>query len=336
MTGAKPGAWLTVDADWQRIVRRWPELTLTDLPDMHLEVKGFPGGLLLQGRGVFPGAAPVSPTAWQVPVRLIHEPFVSFTAARGFAPWLNEQKWFQPYAISPTPNQVFFWASPRSSFNSYAAIPVPSASGALKQAGDRLTAKFAQLNQAHFFAAPQKLNVSSNVVSVANLPPFYFPNLKPWQEPAGQFLTGGFFATAPGLKPIPANLRAQLDAPGVVYYDWESTSHRLPDLLQLFQINLVLTKHKQLEGKSAAAKWLKAIEPKLGDSVTVVKQTRPNELTFTRSAATGLTAVELESLAHWLEAPNFPGCDLRMPLRRPLHPRLSPPGPGAPMNSPAH
>jgi len=91
---------------------------------------------------------------------------------------------------------------------------------------------------------------------------------------------------------------------------------------------LLLTKHEQLDGQSAAAKWLDRIGPALGSSVTEVTQTAPNELTFKRTASAGLTAIELRAFADWLEAPKFPALDLRLPP-----PRVRA-GPGA-LNRPA-
>ena len=120
----------------------------------------------------------------------------------------------------------------------------------------------------------------------------------------------------------------QLDRTNLVYYDWEITSERLQLLPQLTQLALMITRHKQLAAQSAAIKWLNRIGPTLGRTLTEVTQTAPNELSFTRKSAGGLTAFELTALANWLEATNFPGCDLRLP---PLKPRIQRPRvPGAP------
>ena len=73
------------------------------------------------------------------------------------------------------------------------------------------------------------------------------------------------------------------------------------------QLLLVLTRHEQVQAESAAGKWLDRIEPSLGNTVTEVTQTAPNELAFKRTAGGGLTAIELLALVDWLEAPNFPG-----------------------------
>jgi hypothetical protein len=76
---------------------------------------------------------------------------------------------------------------------------------------------------------------------------------------------------------------------------------------------------RELPPGSAADQWLNAIAPTLGSSVTRITQTGPAELSFNRTAQGGFTAVELIALADWLEAPNFPGCDLdvqKLPLRQ--------------------
>ena len=88
---------------------------------------------------------------------------------------------------------------------------------------------------------------------------------------------------------------------------------RLRCLPELTQFALLITRHKQLDANSAAAKWLDLIGPRLGSSTTEVIQTGPQQLSFARNAPAGLTALELIALANWLQAPNFPGCDLRLP-----------------------
>jgi hypothetical protein len=101
----------------------------------------------------------------------------------------------------------------------------------------------------------------------------------------------------------------------MVFYHWEITSSRLKALPQLTQLALMLTSDRQLDGNSAAGRWLNRIAPTPGDSVTKVTQTGPSELTLMRTAPDGLTAIELIALANWLQAPHFPACDLSLPRR---------------------
>jgi hypothetical protein len=46
--------------------------------------------------------------------------------------------------------------------------------------------------------------------------------------------------------------------------------------------------------------------PHLGNSVTMVSKTGPNQLVVGRRSAIGLTSAELDLLADWLESPAFP------------------------------
>ena len=88
--------------------------------------------------------------------------------------------------------------------------------------------------------------------------------------------------------------------------------------------------HRQLGGASASLKWIQKITPKLGNSVTEIFQTGPAEMTFTRQAPGVFTAVELLALGNWLEAPDFPRCDLQLPPRPKNLKRLHPLPPALP------
>ena len=81
----------------------------------------------------------------------------------------------------------------------------------------------------------------------------------------------------------------------------------------------MVTRHKQLEAETAAFKWLQRIGGTLGNTDTEITQSGPAEFTFARKAPGIFTGPELFTLANWLEATNFPGCDLKMP---PPSPRL--------------
>jgi hypothetical protein len=64
--------------------------------------------------------------------------------------------------------------------------------------------------------------------------------------------------------------------------------------------------------------WLRGLEPLAGNTVTEITRVAPNELSVTRKAAIGLTALELVLLADWI-------CDANS---GPIH---SPQPAGAPM-----
>ncbi len=313
----RTGPWLTVDADWQKLAALLPKLKLADLPATHLEVTGHQGNLELNARAVFAGPVPVALEPWRLPTNTIHQPFDSITAVRGFAPWLQQQSWNPGYDLTPTPNQLVAWALPQVPFLSYWAIPVPDAVTALGQMVARLTPPLNAANARRDFFTPLNLLQTNNNIAIEGVPPFISPYITELNEPAGHFLMAGLFTKPPRAKAFPPNLLTELNKPKLVYYHWELTGERLPQVLQISQLGLLMTRHKQLDARSAAAKWVQKIGPALGPTTTEISATGPSELTGVRAAPAGLTAVELFALANWLEATNFPGCNLRLPF----HPR---------------
>ena len=330
--------WLTADLDWPGLARWFPSLKAVDLPETRWQAAGRSSNLRLDGRLIFPQPLALTLEKWRMPVDAIHEPIVSFTAVRGIAPWLEKQNWAQPYEISPVPNQMFVWAVSQVPLRTFAAVPVPDAKKALAQFEQKMSANTGW--QSHLMM-PVTMAMTNNQISWRGMP-FIAPNLRALHEPAGDFLFAEVFPNSPKSRPLPPELFTQLNRTNLVYYDWEITGERLKVLPQLTQLALMFTRHKQLAAQSAAAKWLYRISPALGIAVTEVTQTAPNELSFTRKAPAGLTAIELTALANWLEATNFPGCDLRAPPPNPrlLRPRVpgAPPSktPAAPPPVPVH
>jgi hypothetical protein len=321
---AEKSAWLAADVNWPRLARWFPSINPFDLPETQMQLVGRDRILRLDGKLVFPQPLALTLDRWQMPVEMIHEPLISFTAVRGIAPWLEKQGWAQPYEISPVPNQLFVWAMAQVPLQTFAAAPVPDGKRALRELEQKMSANPGW--QSHLMV-PLTMTMTNNQVSWTGLP-FVAPNVQALHEPSGDFLFGGFFPNGPGPKNLPSELTAQLGQPNLVYYDWEITAERLKMLPHLTQLALMVTRHQQLNMQSAAGKWLAAIGPTLGNTATEVTQIAPNELSFKRSAPGGLTAFELTALASWLEAPNFPGCDLRLPP--PIHRRPHPQTNGVP------
>jgi len=323
---ADKNAWLTADLDCPRLARWHPWLKPADLPEIRLQVAGHNGILHSDGKLIFSQPLGLALDKWRVPVELIHPPFISFTAVRGIAPWLQKQDWGRPYDISPVPNQLFLWALPQLPLQTFAAVPVPDARKALAEFKQKLSA---DTNWQSHLLMPVTMVATNDRISWQGIP-FASPSLSAAREPSGEFLFAGLFPNSARTKtPLPPELLAQLGRTNLVYLDWEFTGDRLGRLPQLTQLALMQTRHKQLPAQSTAAQWLKRIGPALGVTMTEVTQTAPDELSFKRGAPGGLTAIELTALASWLEATNFPGCDLSSPLR-PNSKRPHPQTPGAP------
>ncbi len=313
---APPAGWLDLDVNWPRLAQWYPTLKELGLPETQFTVTAPDTNFRINGKFLFADKLALSLEPWRVPTNTLHQPFNSFTAVRGFAAWFQSQPWAQPYQISPAPNQLFVWALPSFPFQSFAAIPVPNAASALTQAFARLAPAVAAANARDYFVSPMTLDQTNNEIGCTGMP-FIAPYLRALSEPAGQFLFGELFPNTPKSKPLPPELFQRLATQNLVLYHWEITAERMTQFLNVSQFGLMVTSHKQLESESAAFKWLQKTGAALGNTDTEITQSGPAELTFTRKAPGIFTAVELFALANWLEAGNFPGCNLKLPPRSP-------------------
>ena len=332
---APPAGWLTVDVNWPRLAQWWPQVRSLDLPETQFIVTAADASLHLNGKFLFADNLSLALEPWRVPTNSLCQPFISLTAARGFASWWLQRSWAQPYQIAPMPNQLFVWGLPEVPYQTFAAVPVPNATNALQQAYARLQTQF-ETGAPNPFLMPLTLELTNRRAELRGAP-FVSPFLEAKSERAGQFLLAGAFPNTPGRTPLPAELLNRLADKNLLFYHWEITAERMPQVLHLAQLSLMLTSRKQLDAASAAGKWVNLITPKFGNTVTEIKQTGPAELTFTRQAPGGLTAFEFFSLALWLEADNFPGCDLHQQMRGPRQKHPHPKIPGhLPAPAPAH
>jgi hypothetical protein len=313
-TTAANNYWLSVDADWPKLVKIFPALNWVDLPEAKFQVIGRSGNLLVNGKIISPQPFAITLDKWMIPTNSIYQPFISFTAARGVAPWLKKQSWAKTFLPAPLPNQFFFWAMDGIPFMTFAAMPVADAHAALTQIHDKLSAPPAVAAQNNLFM-PLTMDVTERDITWKGMP-FVSPTVQAVHGASGDFLVGGLFPLPPRGKALPPEMFKRLASANLVYYHWELTDLRLKMLLQPAQLAMMMSRHQQLDGEAVATKWLNQIAPTLGDTVTEITQTAPNELTFYRRATGGLTAVELFAFASWLEAKNFPGCDLSVPPPR--------------------
>jgi hypothetical protein len=307
-------SWLTANLDWPRLAKIIPALAKFDFPAINLEAVGKDGSVLLTG--TFNLSTPLPPLEkWQYPTNMVHQPLTSFAAARGFGPWLKNQSWAKWFALSPQPNQAFSWSLGLMPLQSFIAIPVPNATNALAQLGRNLSANEDWRNG---LMSSFLLTNATDYISLQGVP-FMAPRVNALRDSSGDFLFLNVFPNTAVGKPAPPGLFQAINKDNLVYYHWEDTPMRLKCLPELTQFALLMTRHRQLDADSAAAKWLNLIGPRLSASTTEVLQTGPQQLSFARNAPAGLTGLELIALANWLQATNFPGCDLRLPppLKKP-------------------
>lgn len=313
---APPAGWLDLDVNWPRLAQWYPKLKEFGVPETQFTVTAPDANFRINGKFFFADNLTLNLEPWRVPTNTLHQPFNSFTAVRGFASWFKSQPWAQAYQISPVPNELFTWSLPSFPFQTFAAIPVPDSVSAVAQAYARLAPAFNAANARDYFVTPVTPEMTNNQITWIGMP-FIAPYLKALNEPAGQFLFLEMFPNTPKSKPLPPELFSRLATKDIVFYHWEITAERMPQLLNLSQFGLMVSSHKQLEAESAAFKWLQRIGATLGNTDTEIMQSGPAEFTFMRKAPGIFTGVELFTLANWLEATNFPGCDLKLPPRSP-------------------
>ncbi|MGA9777573.1 MAG: hypothetical protein WBS33_04815 [Verrucomicrobiia bacterium] len=328
----KPDDWLEAYADLPRLTSLLPrsvgaEMTrlglLTsspvvsadwNLPRISLAITGDGGHVLTHAELTFSKPLAVGLQPWTVPTNLIHEPLVTFTAARDLKPWLASCKTWDHLQVGPPPDQIFSWALPDGLFESYFAAPLPDADGQVRALAGSLLQKSNPWLAAHGYVgfAP---GPDSNGVTWGNS-----SSIRPFVESVAADGTGGVAygglipeigaATTTNLfyrhPSFPELLQEMSGRTNLVYYHWELTGARIQSCLYIGEFLCAITRHPPLSLDSASAVWLKTVMPRLGNCTTAITLTGANQLSFDRQSTLGFTAAELNLLAVWLESPQFP------------------------------
>ena len=297
--------WLDAWVDWPRLEPHLPVALPAKLPQMRVTVTS--SGENLRTKMDLLYAEPVRQEfePWRIPTNTIHEPLISFTAGRGMARWLGDFKKLQGWKLDSLPDQFFLWAIGDIPFQTFLAVPSADATNYLEQLAPQIVELFSTNLQQHSCGS---FNWSTNESRLMwQGVPAVVPFLEPVREPTGQFLLGGFFPNSPFGKPPPPELLREFQGRSkLVYYDWEITGQRITQWQVLSQLYQMAFDKPLLDTNAASIRWLNAIGPKLGNSVTEVSVTGPKQLTLARKAPIGLTGFELVMLANWLESPKFP------------------------------
>lgn len=307
---APPQGWLNLDINWPSLAQWHPQFKTLGLPETHFVLTNADNNLNLTAKFHFPNNLVLKLDPWRLPTNTIHAPFDSFTAARAIGPWLGSQTWAQSFLLSPTPNQLFVWSMPGPPFLTFAAAPVPNAPAAVAESLQHLTSAIDAARTRNELMTPMRPEMKDNDLVLAGVP-FVSARIRPISEASGQFWFAELFPNPSAGAPLPKGLLDRLATKNLLFYHWENTPERIPEMLQISQLGLMLTEHKQLDGKSAAFKWLRQAGARPGPSETGITQTGPDEFTFSRVGPNLFTATELFVLANWVESPNFPGFEFQ-------------------------
>ena len=321
--------WLEVEANLPRWAEKFGWPAQIEWPQAQLTVNGKDAYLRSTIRLHFAKPSPLTFDPWQIPTNIVHDPVISFTAARGVASWLKAQPWFQQFEIKPAPNQAYVWAQQAVPTQTFVTVPAPDARAQMERLGQAL---MKQWNSNLVARRRGEILLGTNRTEVlwARVPvPLMGPFLRPAPATNGDYLLAGMFPPVPSPNPLPKELLAQVSGrTNLIYYDWEVTEPRLMQWHQMFQLATMLFNRMPNLAMGAGQKWTLAVAPKLGNTVTEVTVTSPQDWLVVRKSHLGFTGIELALLAHWLEGAPFPWEKQPNPL--PLPPGIGKPSAAKP------
>jgi hypothetical protein len=308
---------LEVQADLPGLGKWFPVFTQFSLPPAHLTMTGRGESVRAEMLLQFPDKVPWTLEPWRIPTNLVSEPLTSFSVARGIAPLLDRVQGFPKLGLEPTPSQICAWGISNDEARVYFAVPVPDGAGALRQLARTgpgfVLSKFSS-------AMGNFLYVSNRHELIWSGLPFIAPNLRTTNDAGTQYIMGSIFPLYPKAYPIPDELYAQVRGrTNLMYYDWEDTPQRLAHSRQLYRLAIIADRRQPDSTNTPSHRWLSAIRPQLGNTITEIARTGPREIQLVRKSQMGLTGFELATFSAWLDSPGFP-------FRLELPPSLPRPG----------
>lgn len=298
--------WLTADLDFPRaagalaprwgLPRHFPAFTLT--------VTGDGTNIDTRGRVIFSRPLLKDLPSWNVPTNLIDGSLSSFVIARGIEPWLASTKAWSDFGEGSPPDQFTYWALRSLPMQTYIAAPLSNSSNVVRKVTGLA------LDKGRRWLAGSDLAVFTNSFTFNGLEwngvPFMSPFLRSITLGANSYIFAGF---QPEQNVIPLSnesLGSLLAKTNLVCHQWEITGLRAEHWLYIGQFIRLVSGRAQLPFQSQSLLWLKAVAPKLGTTITDITRLSARRVSFVRRSNIGLSAVELQLLADWLESPEFP------------------------------
>lgn len=303
---------LEVNADLPGLSRWFPIFAQYPFPTARCTVARRGENLRTEAQLQWKEKVPWTTEPWRIPTNLVTEPLTSFTVARGIAPWLERVRDFPELGLKPTPNQICTWGISNDQPRVFFTLPVADATNVMRQ----LAPIVPRLILRRVTNALGNFIYVSNRTEIAWSLPYIGPYLRPAVDAGSEFLFGGIFPPPSNTYPVPDELYAQVRGrTNLLYYDWEDTPQRLDHSRYMYQLASIVSQRALPEKNSVSQRWLIAMRPKLGNTVTEITQTGPRELFLVRKSQVGLTGFELATFSAWLESPGFP---FRLELPPPL------------------
>ncbi|MGZ8900468.1 MAG: hypothetical protein ACXW3Z_10265, partial [Limisphaerales bacterium] len=273
----------------------WSAPQLAHYPRLSVKAEpkndGFHSELLLD----YPQDLGIRHEKWNVPIDLIQEPLIGFTAIQGIQKKLASLERWRAFGAEQTPNQLFAWAQGISPFSVALAAEV-------KNPAQVVTNAARIFEKAKLPAGDLVLATNRSALLWRGLP-ILVPFIEAAGSPHASFITAGLFpARLQDSKPMPAELLEQLKQKNLVYYDWEITGNRLEQWIPTWQVYYLVNGRFTPDNTAASSKLLQALKSQLGNTVTAGTLENPRRIKFVRQSHLGATAMELTLLSHYLDA----------------------------------
>ncbi len=327
MAFSEEGACLTIKSDLAGLSHWWTvpmlrQFNCADLPFLDLSSSFKAGNLYSSGTLTFAHARKVDLQPWQIPIDLLRDPLISFTAVQGVHSWLKDLDWIKTLHIDNPPNQAFSWAQEFMPFMTFVAAPMNNASNAIPAISRNLPTlidQYAGTNR----SGTLRYFTNQNQVVWTGLPAVV-PFVTTVNVSGQDYLFGGCVLPWVTTNLPPTELLTQVTGrTNLVYYDWEVTGARLSQVRVLEQIrDMVFSTSTTFDDvqrtNSFGNAWLTSAAPILGNVVTEISMQSNNQWTLKRKSSAGFTAYELIQVIKWLDDPQFPlfGHTLAAPERR--------------------
>lgn len=271
----------------------------------------------------FPQGLALNLEPWKIPTNLVFSSLISFSAVRGLAPVLSKTKLFSGLGPEDVPDQAFEWDLTGLPFKTFFALPVEHATNCFGHVAPVLE------NWLRFTLSPGRgamsIDPRTPALRIEELP-FCSPFLQLVAYSGQQFLFGGFgphFFKRSGDMPVELANHI-LQATNLVYFDWEITGQRLIHwryLDDVAHISFDTAHTPRLLPMSPNLLWVSDVSSNLSHCVTEMKINGAHELNLARKSSIGLTSLEIDFLANWVESAEFPH-DILSVLRKSQTPAL--------------
>lgn len=306
---AKPSSALPADGRLAQFSANLPAIGgMADIAIL-LGAPKISGEAIPQGDGVkgefvfdFQFDLPVQVKPWLIPADTIRDPLVSFSAIQGIGPLLALLPQFQGLGPAKTPDQLFAWSQETSAFSVSAAADVGNP---VEMIGRFINDHLAGANQKLQSKAMGRLAPSEDKRSISwrDLP-MIVPTFGEGVGADAGFLHLRLFPTTnPGNDPAPAGLFDQLrQSSNILGYDWEITEMKIAQMRPLLQIAQIMKGDEFSPPDGVGQKWLAAVAPLLGNTITEMTLAGPRQIKITRRSHVGHNALELALAASWVDA----------------------------------